>query len=96
MPANIIQENDLAISFYDINPTAPLHALIVPKIHVANINDISITHKDYLTAMMLMAKDIGQNDDFRLVINNGPTACQSVFHLHMHLLAGRNFNWPAG
>ena len=101
IPAQIIAENARVLAFQDINPQAPSHVLIVPKLHFACINDISPENAHYLSDMMLLAKKIAQQlgvDDsgYRLVINNGPDAQQSVAHIHAHLLGGRHFSWPPG
>ncbi len=99
--AKIIAENDRLIAFLDINPVAPVHALIVPKFHMANINDINQENSYYLGEIMLMAREIAQsyninNTGYRLVVNNELSAQQSVFHLHVHILGGRDFSWPPG
>lgn len=99
--AKIVAENDRVLAFLDINPVAPVHVLIVPKFHMININDISHENSLYLRDMMLMACEIAKfyqisSTGYRLVINNESGAQQSVFHLHAHILGGRNFSWPPG
>jgi histidine triad (HIT) family protein len=101
VPAKIIHESNLSIAFNDINPAAPNHVLVVPKIHLANINDLSESNAHYVSDMMLLAKKMAHecsvdSSGYRLVINNEADAQQSVFHLHMHLLGGRQFSWPPG
>ncbi len=101
IPAKIIAENKLALAFWDINPKAPIHALIVPKIHIDSPNNLEPLHAQDMMAMMVLAQEIakGQNvadEGYRLVMNHGALAGQSVFHLHMHFLAGRAFSWPPG
>jgi histidine triad (HIT) family protein len=99
--AQILAENDRVLAFSDINPQAPFHALIIPKVHIANCNELEQAHAPYLAYMMLMAKDLADrfnlgDKGYRLVINCGASAGQSVFHIHQHMLAGRPFAWPPG
>lgn len=100
IPANIIFEDDDILAFEDINPQAPTHILIIPKKHIAKLSDADISDQKLLGHMLIKANDIAANlkldNTFRLVINNGANAGQSVFHLHMHLLSGRSFSWPPG
>ncbi|KAK6587646.1 histidine triad (HIT) family zinc binding [Cryptosporidium xiaoi] len=98
---NKIYEDDFCISFYDINPVAPVHALLVPKKRngLTRLSNATEDHKDILGHLMtkvpVVAKLLNLKD-FRIVINDGEEACQSVFHLHIHILGGRNFTWPPG
>ncbi len=94
--ANVVAETENVLAFNDINPMAPKHILIIPKIHVANVNELTKDHADILIEMMILAKELGQGAGYRLVINNGEDAGQTVFHLHMHLLSGRDLSWPPG
>lgn len=100
IPADIIYEDDLSLVFKDINPQAPTHLLIIPKKPIVKVADASEADKELLGHLMWVAgevaRDIGVEDAFRLVINNGAKAGQSVFHLHLHLLSGRSFSWPPG
>lgn len=100
IPANIIYEDDDILAFEDINPQAPTHILIIPKKHIAKLSDVDISDQKLLGHMLIKAGEIAVNlkldNTFRLVINNGANAGQSVFHLHMHLLSGRSFSWPPG
>ena len=100
IPANIIYEDDDILAFEDINPQAPTHILIIPKKHIAKLSDVDISDQKMLGHMLIKASEIAVNlkldNTFRLVINNGANAGQSVFHLHMHLLSGRSFSWPPG
>ncbi|MDG2060489.1 MAG: histidine triad nucleotide-binding protein [SAR86 cluster bacterium] len=100
IPADIIYEDDLSLVFKDINPIAPIHLLIIPKKQIAKIADAEESDQDILGHLMLVAgnvaRQLGVEEAFRLVVNNGEGAQQSVFHLHIHLLAGREFNWPPG
>ena len=98
--ADIVFENEKVIAFKDINPQAPLHILVIPKKHIAKISDAEKDDQDLLGYLLLkagmIAKDQGYGEAFRLVINNGENAGQTVFHLHIHILAGRNLTWPPG
>ena len=100
IPAEIIYEDEVSIVIKDINPQAPTHLLIIPKKVIPKLSDATDNDKDVLGHLMLLAKDIsnqlGLDETFRLVVNNGAKAGQSVFHLHIHLLSGRPLNWPPG
>jgi len=100
IPADIVHEDDQCLAFRDINPQAPLHVLVIPKKPIAMITEAGPSDQDVLGRLLLVAAQIameeGYGESFRLVINNGETAGQSVFHLHVHLLAGRRFGWPPG
>jgi histidine triad (HIT) family protein len=97
--AEIVYEDDLVVAFRDIQPVAPTHVLIVPRAPLARADAAGPEHEAALgrlfTAARRVAADLGITD-YRLVVNNGEGAGQSVFHLHMHLLAGRAFAWPPG
>ncbi len=98
--ADIIYEDEKSLVFRDINPVAPTHLLIIPKKQIEKISDANEEDKDLLGHLFLVAgkvaKDLGIENAFRLVVNNGAGAQQTVFHLHIHLLADREFNWPPG
>lgn len=97
VPATLIYEDDLVVAFADINPVAPVHVLIVPRRHYANLADAA--DDEILAGLQTAAQTIARSQnlkDYRVVINNGPSAGQSVFHLHLHLLGGRDFSWPPG
>lgn len=100
VPADILYEDDLALVFKDINPQAPTHLLVIPKKPIPKLSDASEDDQNLLGHLMLVAqnvaKDVGVGDAFRLVVNNGAGAGQEVFHLHIHILAGRPMNWPPG
>ncbi len=101
IPARIVFEDEQFLAIEDITPQAPLHLLLIPKCHFANLLDMTAEH-DALVGHILrsggtIARDRGYGDGgFRIVQNNGTGAGQSVFHLHFHLLAGRDFSWPPG
>jgi len=100
IPAKILVENDLLVVIDDINPQAPTHVLVIPKKHIAQISDVSDDDGTLLGEIILAAKAFaeqsGIQDAYRLVINNGAKAGQSVFHIHLHLLGGRPMTWPPG
>ena len=100
IPAEIVYEDDLCLAFNDINPQAPTHILLIPKKPIQKLANAVDSDQQLLGHLLLKAKDIanelGFGDAFRLTINNGEAAGQTVFHLHVHLLAGRTFSWPPG
>ena len=100
IPAEIIYEDDLSLVFKDINPQAPTHLLIIPKKPIPKLSDASEEDKELLGHLMWVAgeisRELGLDETFRLVTNNGAKAGQSVFHLHLHLLSGRPLQWPPG
>ena len=100
IPADIVYEDDLCLAFRDINAQAPLHILVIPKKPIPKIVDANDDDQALLGHLMLKAGEIakaeGYGDAFRLVINNGEAVGQTVFHLHIHILAGREFTWPPG
>ena len=100
IPADIIYEDDISIVIKDINPQAPTHLLIIPKKVIPKLSDATAEDQNILGHLMLIAgkiaDDLGLDETFRLVVNNGAKAGQSVFHLHLHLLSGRPLNWPPG
>jgi histidine triad (HIT) family protein len=100
IPAEIVYEDDQCLAFKDVNPQAPIHILIIPKKSIAKVADAKINDQNILGHLLLkageIAEELGVKDAFRLVINNGEDAGQTVFHLHIHLLAGRAFTWPPG
>jgi histidine triad (HIT) family protein len=100
VPADILRETDRVVAFRDLNPKAPTHILLIPKEHVDAIADIEDRHGDMLADVMQSATHLatteGLDDGWRLVTNVGPAAGQTVFHLHFHLLGGRQMGWPPG
>ncbi|NCF51232.1 HIT domain-containing protein [Gammaproteobacteria bacterium] len=101
IPAEIIHESDTAIAFRDINPQAPTHVLIIPRRHIATINDLEPGDEPVIGSLYLAAKQIAAEeglaeDGYRVVMNCNEGAGQSVFHLHLHLLGGRRLDWPPG
>ena len=101
MPGTIVEENELVAAINDINPQAPHHILIIPKKHIVTVEDIKEVDERVVYEMMKMVGQIvsktpSMRSGYRLVINNGAQAGQSVGHLHMHLLSGRAMQWPPG
>ncbi len=97
--SDIVQEDDQAVAFRDVNPQAPTHILVIPKDHISSLSEAPEEKGELLGHLLLMARQIAraqQLDAYRVVINDGAEAGQTVFHLHVHLLAGRMFDWPPG
>ena len=101
IPAEIIWEDDDAIAFHDVNPQAPVHVLIVPKKVIARLGDATDGDRALLGKLLLVARDLAGKLDiaksgYRIVVNSGPDAGESVPHLHVHLLGKRALAWPPG
>ncbi|KAL1505938.1 hypothetical protein ABEB36_005384 [Hypothenemus hampei] len=99
IPADIIYEDEQCLAFNDVAPQAPVHFLIIPKKRIPMLDKCEEHDKDILGHLLLVAKKLGQSKlpkGYRLVINNGKEGCQSVYHLHLHILGGRQMNWPPG
>lgn len=101
IPADVIYETGDVIAFRDINPQAPTHALIIPKRHISSINDLEDDDAATVGSLFLAAKEIAVQERFaepgyRVTMNCNAAAGQTVFHIHLHLLGGRDFSWPPG
>ncbi len=101
IPADIIYESDTAIAFRDINPQAPTHVLVIPRKHIATINDIDDEDRLLVGSLYAAAKEIAAGEGiadsgYRAVMNCNEGAGQSVFHIHLHVLGGRPMGWPPG
>jgi histidine triad (HIT) family protein len=101
IPAEIIYESESAIGFRDVNPQAPTHVLIIPREHIATINDLDAGHEVtvgnlYMAAKAIAADEGFADDGYRVVMNCNEAAGQTVFHIHLHLLGGRSLAWPPG
>lgn len=99
--ANVVFQNDRVVAFKDISPKAPVHVLIIPRKHLASVLDIAVEDGALIGEIFQvagrLAQDLGLADKgFRVVVNSGADAGQSVFHLHYHLLGGRRMSWPPG
>ena len=100
IPANKLYEDQWMTAFYDIDPQAPVHFLVIPKQHIGSVSEIdgdnSQTVARIFERIAVLAKELGLKDGYRVVTNIGPAAGQTVPHLHFHVLAGRNLGWPPG
>ena len=101
IPADIVHETDDTLAFRDINPQAPTHILIIPRRHIARINDIEEADRELVGGLYTAARDIAAaeglaDDGYRVVMNCNEAAGQTVFHIHLHLLGGRRLRWPPG
>jgi len=101
IPSDVVRETEDLLAFNDINPQAPRHVLIIPKAHVATVNDLIPEEAPLVGKMFLLAKEIAEDHEFaeagyRLVTNCGKAAGQAVYHIHLHVLAGRHLSWPPG
>ena len=99
-PARIIYQDEDVTAFHDLHPRAPTHILIVPNQHISGVAAANAEDGPVLGKLLLVARRLAEQEDvvdgYRLVINNGRQAGQSVFHLHVHLLGGRPLGWPPG
>ena len=100
IPSNKVYEDDKILAFYDLEPQAPVHILIIPKEHIKWAYDVNEENAQVIAHIFAkipeIAKKLGIEDGFRVVNNCGEKAGQSVHHIHFHLMAGREFTWPAG
>lgn len=99
IPADIIYQDDDVLAFNDINPQAPVHFLVIPKKHIATTNHLQLADAELVGKLYLAAQKIlgeKNQDSYRLVMNCNEQAGQTVFHIHLHVLAGRNMHWPPG
>lgn len=101
VPAKLVYQDDLIVAFRDINPVAPTHILLIPRRHVAGLDDVETSDQSLLGALLLAARQLARDEGlaeggYRVVTNTGPNAGQSVPHLHFHLIGGRAMHWPPG
>ncbi|WAM30632.1 histidine triad nucleotide-binding protein [Caldicellulosiruptor naganoensis] len=99
--SEIVYEDKYVCAFKDINPTAPVHILVVPKQHIESLKEVEESHKELIGHVFVVAKILAdkfgiKEKGFRVVVNCGEDGGQTVNHLHFHLLGGRKFSWPAG
>ncbi|HHM04902.1 MAG TPA: histidine triad nucleotide-binding protein [Gammaproteobacteria bacterium] len=98
---DVVYEDDDVLAFKDINPQAPVHVLVVPKQHIATLNDLKLEHGPLVGRLYLAAKRVAEEqgiatEGYRTLINCNEAAGQTVFHLHLHVLGGRRMGWPPG
>ena len=100
IPADIVYEDDLALAFKDINPQAPVHILVIPKEPIPKLADAGDQHQALMGHLLLtvkrVAEQVGLTNGYRVAINNGAYGGQTVCHLHLHILGGRQMKWPPG
>lgn len=99
IPAEILYEDDYVLAFNDINPQAPVHFLVIPKQHISTLNDLSDANADVIGKMQLAASKIAKDkgfaeDGYRTVFNCNEYGGQTVYHIHLHVLAGKPLGWP--
>jgi len=101
IPSNVVYEDDKILAFHDLNPTAPKHALVIPKVHFSSLNEMTKEHTEVMSHLTLKLKEIAEllgiaESGYRVVCNCGDAAGQEVKHLHYHVIGGRNLQWPPG
>ncbi len=101
IPADLVRSDPEVVAFRDIHPQAPTHILIIPRKHIASVSDLSDVNADLMGKLFLAARDLAREEGiseagYRMVVNAGPDAGQTVFHVHLHLLGGRGMGWPPG
>jgi len=99
--ADVVHQDEAVVAFRDINPQAPTHILVIPREHVASVNEMEEEHAPLVGKLFLTARDLAEEEGiadtgYRLVVNTLEGAGQSVFHMHLHLLGGRSLTWPPG
>ena len=101
IPADILFENENVLAFRDINPQAPIHFLVIPKKEISTLNDLEETDKDIVGELFMVAKNLAKKEGiadsgYRTVFNCNEHGAQAVYHIHLHVLGGRQLNWPPG
>lgn len=100
IPSKIVHRDEEIVAFHDVSPQAPTHILVIPRRHVASLDELTDGDEDLLGRLMLVCRRVaveqGIEGGYRVVTNIGPAAGQSVFHLHLHVLGGRTMGWPPG
>lgn len=101
IPATVVHQDDVVMAFRDINPQAPTHILVIPRKHIPSLDDIDAGDSAIVGTVVARAAQLARDlqltsEGYRLVANTGAAAGQTVFHIHFHLLGGRNFGWPPG
>jgi histidine triad (HIT) family protein len=101
IPANIVYEDETCLAFRDIHPQAPVHILVIPKREIATMNDVKASDENLIGRLLVKAAEIAKKEGiaesgYRLVVNTNGDGGQSVSHIHVHLLSGRQLSWPPG
>ena len=101
LPAKLVHEDEEVVAFRDLNPQAPVHVLVIPRRHIATVNDLQAADAGLVGKLFLVAQKVAKAEavgepGYRLVMNTNAQAGQSVFHIHLHLLGGRPMGWPPG
>ena len=100
IPSNVVYEDDKILCFHDLEPQAPVHVLIIPKKHIASMDDVKAEDQELMgyimTKVKVVAEAVGLDNGYRVVINTGEDGMQTVKHLHVHLLGKRKMTWPPG
>ena len=101
IPADIVYQNDHVVAFRDLDPQAPTHILVIPRRHIARLNDLQESDADIIGQLVLAAAEIARQegiaeDGYRTILNCNDDGGQTVFHIHLHLLGGRRMGWPPG
>jgi histidine triad (HIT) family protein len=100
VPSKMVHEDEDVVAFHDVNPQAPVHVLVIPRRHVASLDETAAGDGELLGKLLLtvrqLARDLEIGEGYRVVTNCGASAGQSVFHIHFHLLGGRPMGWPPG
>jgi len=103
IPSTVVYEDEKALAFRDVNPQAPIHILVIPKVrgNLSQLSKAQESDKEIMGHLMWVAKLVADQEKlseqgFRIVVNDGPAGCQSVYHLHLHILGGRQMKWPPG
>lgn len=101
VPATVVREDEHTVAFRDLDPKAPLHVLVIPRRHIGSINDVADDDADVMGALFIAARDVAAaegvaEDGYRLVVNTGAAANQTVQHVHLHVIGGRDMRWPPG
>ncbi|HSJ26256.1 MAG TPA: histidine triad nucleotide-binding protein [Longimicrobiales bacterium] len=99
--AEVLREDDDTLAFRDLDPKAPVHVLVIPKRHIASVNDVTESDRTVMGSLFLAARDVARREQlaergYRVVMNTGADAGQSVDHAHLHVLGGRQMTWPPG
>lgn len=101
VPATIVREDEHTVAFRDSDPKGPLHVLVIPRRHIASVNDVADNDAALMGSLFIAARDVAASegvadDGYRLVVNTGRAANQTVPHVHLHVIGGRDLTWPPG